>query len=237
MKVIPAIDLREGACVQLVGGSYADERVRLENPVGIAQTWARLGFDTLHVVDLDAATGAGTNAAVVAEIIRAVSARVNVGGGVRSEARIAELLDAGAANVVVGTRALEDPAWIETQASRFPGRLIVAADVRGGKLAVRGWSGAIECDIDVMIGELSALPLSALLVTAIDVEGTLIGPSLGLIERAVAASRVPVIASGGVGSVSDVRALAECGASAAVIGMALYSGAIAPHALVAEFAA
>lgn len=237
MKVIPAVDLRDGACVQLVGGSYADERVRLDDPVAVAQSWARLGFDTLHVVDLDAATGSGSNAVVVADIIRATSASVNVGGGARSDARIIELLDAGAANVVVGTRALEDPAWIETQASRFPGRLIVAADVRRGKLAVRGWSGAVERDIDATIRDLSALSLSALLVTAVDVEGTLIGPSLDLIERAVAASRVPVIASGGVGSVSDLRALAERGASAAVVGMALYSGAVSPDALLAEFAA
>jgi len=236
MKVIPAIDLRDGACVQLVGGSYADERVRLDDPVGVARAWARVGLDTLHVVDLDAATGSGTNAALVAQIIRATRASVNVGGGVRSDDRIIELLDAGAANVVVGTRALEDPAWIEAQANRFPDRLIVAADVRGGKLAVRGWRAAVDRDVDAAIAELSALPLSALLVTAVDVEGSMLGPSLDLIERAVAASRVPVIASGGVGSVGDLRALAERGASAAVIGMALYSGAIAPDALVAEFA-
>jgi len=236
MKVIPAIDLRDGACVQLVGGSYADERVRLDDPVGVARAWARVGLDTLHVVDLDAATGSGTNAALVAQIIRATRASVNVGGGVRSDDRIIELLDAGAANVVVGTRALEDPAWIEAQANRFPDRLIVAADVRGGKLAVRGWRAAVDREVDAAIAELSALPLSALLVTAVDVEGSMLGPSLDLIERAVAASRVPVIASGGVGSVGDLRALAERGASAAVIGMALYSGAIAPDALVAEFA-
>jgi phosphoribosylformimino-5-aminoimidazole carboxamide ribotide isomerase len=236
MKVIPAIDLRDGACVQLVGGSYADERVRLDDPVGVARAWARVGLDTLHVVDLDAATGSGTNAALVAQIIRATRASVNVGGGVRSDDRIIELLDAGAANVVVGTRALEEPAWIEAQANRFPDRLIVAADVRGGKLAVRGWRAAVDRDVDAAIAELSALPLSALLVTAVDVEGSMLGPSLDLIERAVAASRVPVIASGGVGSVGDLRALAERGASAAVIGMALYSGAIAPDALVAEFA-
>jgi len=236
MKVIPAIDLRDGACVQLVGGSYADERVRLDDPVGVARAWARVGLDTLHVVDLDAATGSGTNAALVAQIIRATRASVNVGGGVRSDDRIIELLDAGAANVVVGTQALEDPAWIEAQANRFPDRLIVAADVRAGKLAVRGWRAAVDRDVDAAIAELSALPLSALLVTAVDVEGSMLGPSLDLIERAVAASRVPVIASGGVGSVGDLRALAERGASAAVIGMALYSGAIAPDALVAEFA-
>ncbi len=237
MKVIPAVDLRDGACVQLVGGSYDDERVRLDNPVGVARSWARFGFDTLHVVDLDAATGSGSNARIVSEIIRDTPARVNVGGGVRSGERIAGLLDAGAANVVIGTRALEDPAWLERQAARFPGRLIVAADVRAGRLAVRGWRGAVDGDVALTIRELSTLPLSGLLVTAVDVEGSLSGPSLALIERAVAASALPIIAAGGVGSVSDLRALAARGAAAVVIGMALYSGTIAPETLIAEFAA
>jgi phosphoribosylformimino-5-aminoimidazole carboxamide ribotide isomerase len=237
MKVIPAVDLRDGACVQLVGGSYDNERVRLGDPIEVARSWAQLGFDTLHVVDLDAATRRGTNAPLVAGIIRATAAKVNVGGGVRTSDRIAELLDAGAANIVVGTRALEDPAWIEAQAKRFPNQLIVAADVRAGRLAVGGWSDTIDRDVEQTVRDLSALPLSALLVTAVDVEGSLGGPSLGLVERAVAASGVPIIASGGVGSVDDLRALADCGASAAVIGMALYTGAIAPDALLTEFAA
>lgn len=123
------------------------------------------------------------------------------------------------------------------QAGRFPGRLVVAADVRGGRLSVRGWRGSIEHDVDQTIRELSTLPLAGLLVTAVDVEGSLAGPSLALIERAVSASRRPIIASGGVGSVADLRALAERGASAAVVGMALYSGAIVPEELVTEFAA
>jgi phosphoribosylformimino-5-aminoimidazole carboxamide ribotide isomerase len=237
MKVIPAVDLRDGACVQLVGGSYAEERVRLDDPVRVADSWAQLGFDTLHVVDLDAATGTGTNAALVAEIIRATPASVNVGGGVRTSERIAELLDTGAANVVVGTRALEDPVWFEAQSNEFPNRLIVAADIRDGRFAVNGWRGTVDRDVRSTIRELSARPLSAMLVTAVDVEGSLGGPSLELIEEAVAASRVPVIASGGVGSVSDLRALAERGASAVVVGMALYTRALDPHALLVEFAA
>jgi phosphoribosylformimino-5-aminoimidazole carboxamide ribotide isomerase len=153
---------------------------------------------------------------------------------VRSEERIAELLDVGAANVVVGTRALEEPAWIEAQAARFPNRLIVATDVRAGRLAVRGWRSVIAGDVEEAIRRLSALPIAGLLVTVVDVEGSLAGPSLELIERAVMVSQCPVIASGGVGSVDDLRALAERGASAAVVGMALYSGAIAPDAVVTE---
>lgn len=237
MRVIPAVDLRDGACVQLVGGSYENERVRLNNPLAVAQSWARMGFDVLHVVDLDAAIGVGSNANVVSEILEHTPARVNVGGGVRSAERIDELLDAGAASVVVGTRALEDPAWMEAQAARFPGRLIVAADVRGGRLSVRGWRRTIAGELDAMFRVLGELPLAGLLVTAVDVEGSLAGPELDLIERAVAATTCPVIASGGVGGVDDLRDIAARGASAAIVGMALYSGAIAPDTLVAEFAA
>jgi phosphoribosylformimino-5-aminoimidazole carboxamide ribotide isomerase len=237
MIAIPAVDLRDGACVQLVGGSYDDERVRLSDPVGVAQSWTAMGFERLHLVDLDAATGAGSNDGVVRDILGAVRARVSVGGGIRSGDRIAELLELGAAQVVVGTRALEEPDWLAEQAARFPERLIVAADVRGGRLATRGWRGSLDRDVLAVIRELGVPPLAGILVTAVDVEGTLRGPALDLVSRAVEASSAPVIASGGVGTVDDLRALERTGASAVVIGMALYSGAIDPLTLIGEFAA
>ena len=237
MIAIPAVDLRDGACVQLVGGSYDNERVRISDPVGVAQTWAAMGFERIHVVDLDAAMGVGSNDNVVREILGTVHARVSVGGGIRTDDRVAQLLDLGAAHVVVGTRALEDTEWVAEQADRFPRRLIVAADVRGGRLATRGWRDALDRDVLTVIRELGVLPLAGLLVTAVDVEGTLGGPALDLISSAVEASLAPVIASGGVGTIDDLRALEHTGASAAVIGMALYSGAIDPHTLVGEFAA
>lgn len=237
MIAIPAVDLRDGACVQLVRGSYDEERVRISDPVAVAASWAAIGFDRLHVVDLDAATGAGSNADVVSDILRRVPARTSVGGGVRTSERIERLLELGAAQVVVGTRALEDLAWLAEQAARFPGRLIAAADVRGGRLATRGWRGSIDRDVLTTIREMSALPLGGVLVTAVDVEGTLAGPALDLISRTVEASAVPVIASGGIGTVDDLRALEKTGASAAVIGMALYTGALDPQTLIGEFAA
>src|SRR5919206_481681 len=128
MQVIPAIDLREGACVQLVGGSYAAERVRIADPVAVAERWTRLGFSRIHVVDLDAATGRGSNRAIMREILAATDARVQCGGGVRDLDTIEELLTAGASEVVLGTRAVEDRAWLEAVFRRYPGRIIVAAD-------------------------------------------------------------------------------------------------------------
>ncbi|HEY0972806.1 MAG TPA: 1-(5-phosphoribosyl)-5-[(5-phosphoribosylamino)methylideneamino]imidazole-4-carboxamide isomerase [Gemmatimonadales bacterium] len=235
MLVIPALDLRDGSCVQLVGGSYDDERVRLEDPVAVAREWARLGFQLLHVVDLDAATGRGSNADVIEEIVRDAQLPVQVGGGVRSEERVESLLDLGAARVVVGTRALEDPDWLAEVAALHPGALVVAADVKGRRIVTRGWESATGDDVDDVIAELNRLPLAGVMVTAVHREGQMQGPDLFLMEDVVEASAHPVLASGGVASERDLRELAERGVAATVVGMALYTGAIDPRRIVMEF--
>jgi phosphoribosylformimino-5-aminoimidazole carboxamide ribotide isomerase len=236
MLAIPAVDLREGACVQLVGGAYEDERVRLPDPAAVARRWRSLGFRTLHVVDLDAATGRGGNAAAIAAIL-GEGGDVQVGGGVRDEAAIARLLDLGAARVVVGTRALEDPAWLEAAARRFPGRLVVAVDAREGRVTTHGWARTQDRDAVETIRGLSPLPLAGVLVTAVEREGRLAGPALDLAERAAKAAAFPLHASGGIASPDDLRALASRGVAAAVLGMALYTGALDARAVAEEFAA
>jgi phosphoribosylformimino-5-aminoimidazole carboxamide ribotide isomerase len=235
MIAIPAVDLREGACVQLVGGAYEEERVRLDDPVAVAREWAHVGFRLLHVVDLDAATGRGTNAAVVEEILRDGALAVQVGGGVRTEERVEELLDLGAARVVVGTRALEEPDWLADLAARFPGLLVVAADVRGRQVVTRGWSRTLPGDVLDTVEALGELPLAAVMVTAVHLEGQMQGPDYFLLEDVVEASRLPVFASGGIAGVRDLRELAERGAAAAIVGMALYTGALDPRLVAEEF--
>lgn len=235
MIAIPAIDLRDGACVQLVGGAYEQEQVRLDDPVGVARDWARLGFGQLHVVDLDAATGRGANTAVVEELLRQGGLVAQVGGGVRSEDRIDALLDLGAARVVVGTRALEEPEWLEEMAHRFPGTIVVAADVRERAVVTRGWERTLPRDVVETIEELNRLPLAAVMVTAVHREGQMQGPDLFLMEDVVEAAAVPVFASGGIGSLRDLRELAERGVAATIIGMALYTGALDPRAVAEEF--
>ncbi len=230
MIVIPAVDLREGKCVQLVGGDYADERVRLDDPVAVARDWAQKGFPWLHVVDLDAATGRGSNARLVEEILHEVAIPVQVGGGVRSAERIEALLDAGAARVVVGTRAVEDAAWLAEMVREFPGALVVAADVRDRAVVTRGWASALPKHIRVAVEELSEHDLAGLLVTAVHKEGQMGGTDLPLMEEVAAASAVPVFASGGIGGLGDLRALAETGVAGCVVGMALYTGALEPRA-------
>jgi len=237
MQVIPAIDLRDGACVQLVGGSYAEERVRIADPVAVAQRWARLGFSRIHLVDLDAATGRGSNWEIVREILEVTPALIQCGGGVREIETIDELLTAGASEVVVGTRAVEDPAWLEKAVARYENRIIVAADTSARRILSRGWSQTSSRDVIHFIDELATLPLAAVLVTAVDRGGRLQGPDVKLVEEITARLTIPLQASGGVRNIDDIRALSDAGASAAVVGMALYTGALNPQTIIQEMSA
>ena len=235
MIVIPAIDLRDGACVQLVGGEYAAERVRLPDPVAVALDWEKQGFQALHIVDLDAATGRGDNRKVIELLLDRTDLTVQVGGGVRDRDAIQWLVDAGATYVVVGTRALEDEEWLAEMADEFPEQLIVAADVRERQIVTRGWTRTMHLDIDEAMERLSALPLAGVLVTAVHKEGLMGGADLALMEEVVDSSDLPVIASGGIASDTDLRLLDDRGVAAAVLGMALYTGVLDARAIAEEF--
>ncbi len=235
MQVIPAIDLCGGACVQLVGGSYDNERVRITDPLGVASGWAAVGFKRLHVVDLDAATGRGTNKETVKQLLAANGLSMQCGGGVRDLESIEELFAAGASEVVLGTRAIEDRDWLEQAAATYPDRLIVAADARGRKVATRGWSQTLSMDVTSLVKDLNRLPLAAILVTAIDWEGQMKGTDTELMRELASLSRFPLQASGGVGTLADLRDLANAGVAAAIVGMALYTGALETSAIIEEF--
>jgi phosphoribosylformimino-5-aminoimidazole carboxamide ribotide isomerase len=235
MMAIPAVDLREGKCVQLEGGSYAAERVRLDDPVGVARGWAHYGFRRLHIVDLDAATGVGDNTMFVDAILSDAPADIQVGGGIRSRDDVQRLHDAGACHAIVGTRAIEDPDWLTDLAASFPGFLIVATDVRERRVVTRGWVRTLPIDVIDLVEELGSLNLGGILVTAVHAEGRLAGTDLALMEDVVEAASAPVIAAGGVSSLGDLRALEHRGVSAAVLGMALYTGTIDPWLVAQEF--
>ena len=236
MIAIPAIDLREGACVQLVGGDYAEERVRLSDPVAVAREWARYGFRRLHVVDLDAATGRGSNLGVVNALLHEGATEFQVGGGVRSTNQVDELIANGARVVVVGTRAFDDADWLVRTTAAYPNEILVAADVRDRRIVTHGWTRTLPREIIDVTEELSTLPLAGLLVTAVHREGRMQGADLFLMEDVVEAASFPVYASGGIRSIADLRALADRGVAAAIIGMALYTGAIDPWHAAEEFA-
>jgi phosphoribosylformimino-5-aminoimidazole carboxamide ribotide isomerase len=235
MIAVPAVDLRGGACVQLVGGDFDEERIRLPDSLAAARRWRDFGFSRLHVVDLDAAAGTGSNAAQIGAILTAETARTTVGGGIRTSERIAELLGAGAESVIVGTRAIDDPAWLEELAWRHVGRLIVAADVRDRAIVTRAWTTKLAIDVTELIHRVEPLPIGGILVTAVHREGRLAGPDLSLMEEVVASTTHPVVASGGITTLADLRELQARGVSSCVIGMALYSGALDPIAVASEF--
>ncbi len=235
MIAIPAIDLREGACVQLVGGEYAAERIRLADPIAVAHEWSTYGFSRLHVVDLDAATGRGSNLPVVRNILREHGADVQVGGGLRATAQVGSMLDDGAHYAVVGTRALEDLDWLSELALQYPGEIILAADVRERRVVTRGWQRTLAMNVLDLMEEIVALPLAGMLVTAVHREGQMSGVDLPLMEDVVESVGFPVLAAGGVGGMNDLWALSDRGVSGVVIGMALYAGALDPNIVAREF--
>ncbi len=235
MKALPAIDLREGACVQLVGGDYDAESVRIPDVLAQAHRFEKSGFTAIHVVDLDAATGRGDNAAAIERLIDSSGLEVQVGGGVRDRARAEALLSLGAARVIVGTRAVEDRAFREDLASRFENKIVIAVDVRGTDVLVRGWQSSSGRDIFSLLEELEPLALAGVLVTAVHREGQLAGTDEKLFRDVAAATRHRVHASGGVTTLDDLRLLRDAGASAAVIGMALYKGTLDARAVAEEF--
>jgi len=233
---IPAIDIREGACVQLVGGSYDAEQLRLDNPPAVAHKWEYSGFRQLHIVDLDAATGRGSNVESIREVLRATSMDAQVGGGIRNEQKIEELFADGARRIVLGTRAIESFNWLTDMVEAFPGALIVAADVRDRHVVTHGWSSVSDRYVLDLVEDLNTLSLAGIMVTAVHREGLMQGTDLPLMEEVVEESAHPVCASGGIGSLGDLRALEDRGVASVVIGMALYTGALDPAAVAEEFA-
>ncbi len=229
MIVIPAVDLRGGRCVRLREGRADAETVFSDDPVAMARRWASLGARRLHVVDLDGAfAGAPRQTPLIAEIAKAVApVPVEVGGGLRDAAAIGAVLAVGAAWAVVGTRAALDPVFLKDICRQYPERIIIAVDGRGPKVAVRGWTETV----DETVGEIGARAAdagaAALLYTDVSRDGTGLGPNVA--DTAALAHRVglPVLASGGVGSLDDLRRLARVpGVAGAVLGRALYTGAV-----------
>lgn len=234
MIVLPAIDLRRGRVVQWVGGRPETERVSLPDPLAVAQRWCAAGFAGLHVVDLDAALGDGDNRAAIARLLRRVPLPVQVGGGVRRERDVEELLAAGAARVVAGTRAVADRPWLERVTARWPGRIVAAADTRGGEVVTHGWTAGSGRRVTELVAELAPLPLAAVLVTDVDREGSASGVDDALFARLVPAGP-PLVAAGGIAGVPDLARLAAAGVAGAVLGMALYTGALDAPAIAREF--
>ena len=231
MIVIPAVDLREGRCVRLREGRAEAETVFSDDPVAMAQRWVASGAERLHVVDLDGAfAGAPRQTALIAKIVDAVRpVPVEAGGGLRDLAAVETVLEAGVTWVVLGTRAAVDPAFLTEVCRRFGGRIIVAADARGDRVAIRGWTEAGELTVTELGRRAREAGAASVLYTDVSRDGTELGPNVDATAALARAIGVPVLASGGVGSAAHIAALAavaNAGISGVVVGRALYTGAV-----------
>lgn len=229
MELIPSIDLRGGRVVRLEQGDYARETRYDFDPVEVARGFEVAGARRVHVVDLDGARdGRAGNDAEIRKILAACpKLAVQVGGGMRTRERVQDVLAAGAARVVIGTAALEQPELLTDLATLFPGRMILGLDARDGRVAVRGWRETRAETVEQVLERFAKLPLAAVLHTDIGRDGLLGGPNVEATAALARRSPFPVLASGGVGSIEDLERLARARVIAgAIVGKAIYSGAI-----------
>jgi phosphoribosylformimino-5-aminoimidazole carboxamide ribotide isomerase len=222
----PAIDIRGGQAVRLLQGDYARETAYDADPVDAALRWAGEGAEFLHVVDLDGAkAGEPRNLEAVRRIAAAVECPIQVGGGLRDPAAVAAVLDAGAERVVIGTAALRDPGFLDDVLAAHGERVVVSVDARDGKISVAGWTETSNVDVADAVVDLGERGAARFLCTAIEVDGTMEGPATAELNRIAAATDAQVIASGGVGTLAHLEALAEDAApnvEGAIVGRALY---------------
>jgi phosphoribosylformimino-5-aminoimidazole carboxamide ribotide isomerase len=227
-ELLPAIDLQGGRVVRLRMGDLTDPTVYHDDPVAVAVGFVEAGARWIHVVDLDGASGGPAQSSTVRRVVAELGATVScqVAGGLRDEAAVERMVEAGAARVVVGTAALRDPGFAGRLVERYgAGRVVIAIDVRGGHALGDGWGpGATERPMAEAMHDLAAAGVARFAVTAIDRDGLLAGPDLDLLRSAVALRLGRVIASGGVSSITDLAAVRDAGATGAIIGRALYEG-------------
>ena len=230
MEIIPAIDLLDGACVRLHQGDYDQVTRFSDDPVAQALSWQEQGATRLHLVDLDGAKrGEPVNDAAVRAITAALSIPVQLGGGVRSAERADDLLRCGLDRVILGTVAIEQPDLVTDLARRHPGKVVVGIDANGGRVATRGWIEQSDVLATDLAKQFSASGIAAIITTDIATDGTLAGPNLEALREMAQASAVPVIASGGIGSMADLLSLLpleQLGVSGVIVGRALYDGRV-----------
>jgi 1-(5-phosphoribosyl)-5-[(5-phosphoribosylamino)methylideneamino] imidazole-4-carboxamide isomerase/N-(5'phosphoribosyl)anthranilate isomerase len=226
LTLLPAVDVADGQAVRLVQGA-AGSQTSYGDPVDAALAWQQAGAQWLHLVDLDAAFGRGSNALLLAEVVAKVSMRVEMSGGIRDDASLERALATGCERVNIGTAALERPGWVAEIIARYGDKIAVGLDVRGTTLAARGWT-ADGGELYETLQRLDAAGCARYVVTDVLKDGTLRGPNLDLLRGVCAATDRPVVASGGVSSLDDLRALASlvpAGVEGAIVGKALYAGA------------
>jgi 1-(5-phosphoribosyl)-5-[(5-phosphoribosylamino)methylideneamino] imidazole-4-carboxamide isomerase/N-(5'phosphoribosyl)anthranilate isomerase len=233
LELLPAVDVQDGRAVQLVQGVAGSERI-YGDPVAAATAWQDAGSSWVHLVDLDAAFGRGSNAPLLASVVAKLDINVEMSGGIRDDESLERALSTGCTRVNIGTAALERPDWVRSVIARYGDKIAIGLDVRGTTLAARGWTQD-GGELFEVLARLDSEGCARYVVTDVLKDGMLRGPNLGLLESVCAATSVPVVASGGVSSLDDLRAIATVsGVEGAIIGTALYEGAFTlPEALAA----
>lgn len=235
MNVIPAIDIKGGKCVQMVGGKPGTEKIEIDDVMAVARRWESEGAEFIHIIDIDAALGTGNNESLIEMLAASMSAPVQVGGGVRSEERIRKLFRIGAERVIIGTRAIKDREFVEKVSHDYPQSIVVAIDAIEEEVLVEGWQTGSGRDMLAVVKDLESLPIWGFLYTNVSVEGRLEGIDPKPIQTLVRSTQKPVMVSGGITTMTDLEMLSELDADSAVVGMAIYTGRIDFRKAVGEF--
>jgi phosphoribosylformimino-5-aminoimidazole carboxamide ribotide isomerase len=227
MYIIPAIDLRDGKCVRLIQGDYDRQINYHDDPVKQAKEFVSAGAEWLHIIDLDGAkAGKPINTDTISDIASLAQLKVEVGGGLRDEDSIRQLLDIGVERVIIGTKAVSDFEWFNEMAEKFSGKIALGLDARGTKVATDGWTKNSSEPLLKFAKKAAKLPIAAIIYTDISKDGMMKGPNIERTKALVSAVGIAVIASGGVSKINDIRKLAKTGVEAVIIGRALYEGAL-----------
>ena len=227
MLIIPAIDLKGGKCVRLTQGKKDAETIFSDDPVDVAKSWEDQGAEYLHLVDLDGAfEGVPKNLTIVEQIIKQIKVPIEFGGGLRTTQSIKTLLDLGADRVIIGTKAIDSPSWVDELCTMFPGRIAVGIDARNGKVAVKGWTSICEWTAVEFAREIEKASPCAIIFTDISKDGMLQGPNISSLKELLTAVKTQIIASGGISSLKDIEELSRLPIAGMIIGKALYTGHI-----------
>ena len=225
MEIIPAIDLRSGKCVRLYQGDYNQQTIFDDEPAAVALKWYSQGAQWLHIVDLDgAAAGEPRNTAAVEEIIKESGLLVELGGGIRREEVVEELLHKGVSRIILGTAAIENPELVKRLCQRFDEAIVVGIDARDGKVAIHGWQKDTAIGVLELSREMVELGVRRFIYTDIKRDGTLTEPNFDVVRELVSRLNVPIIVAGGISRLEHLRRLRELGVEGAIIGKALYTG-------------
>jgi phosphoribosylformimino-5-aminoimidazole carboxamide ribotide isomerase len=235
MITIPTIALRGGTCVSNTRADVTDANLSVRCAVSLARTWAATGFPRVHVADLDALSGSGSNASVIDDIVRDGAIGIQAASGACTTEAVDRLFDAGAARVVLDIAAVDEPSWLEIVADSYPGSVVVATDVRERRVVTRGWVRNLPVNIFDVVDELHSLPLGGLMISGVHGNGSSSAADLSLLEDIAEACEFPVMTVGGVLTMNDLRALEHRGVSAVVLDHVLYSGTLDARAVAQEF--